>query len=177
MVQGPCYGMVLNVPPSYCHATPSYCRVIGEVGQMEVFHSRLQLFCGMHRKRFPIQNHWLRLAWIMTCTRCWSLWWKFCFCQSVLWDFFICLYLHLVVYNWRYIWRRNFLSNWFCVWIFEVLMIIAVRGEGLRETTVRILWLGLWCDQLFRNWTWWVCRWARVYLNPLRIKAWFYVAL
>ena len=35
-VQNSCPGMVLNVPPLYCYATPSVCRVIGKVDKKEV---------------------------------------------------------------------------------------------------------------------------------------------
>ena len=56
-VQNPRPGMVLNVSPLDCHATPSVCRVIGEVDQKKVHRFRLQVFCDMRRQSYPIQNH------------------------------------------------------------------------------------------------------------------------
>ena len=47
-VQVPRPVMVLNLPPSDCHATPLDCRVIGEVDQKDVYCCHLQVFCGMH---------------------------------------------------------------------------------------------------------------------------------
>ena len=155
--------MVLNVTPSYFHATLSYYCVIGEVDQREFHCCRLHVFCGMRRKSYPIQNHRWKLDWIMTCIRCLSSWWIIYLFWSVLRDFAICLYLRLVIYNWKYIWHFHVLSNQFCVRRLEVLVWISVVTEGWRDMMVQRLRLVLWCNQLLRHLTWWVCR---LYLFP-----------